>query len=978
MTPEQRRKIAAMYPELASNLEQQETNALLKELAKKEFNFSGVSSIKGDKGEKGDKGDTGEKGDKGDEGKEGKQGVKGEKGDTGERGKSGKDGEQGIPGVNAYSDDAKEISTKLNTLKQSVDVSVIKGASSKKDLADQEKKILDGMAVVDGRIKAIDQRWHGAGLSRVSHDTSLSGSGTASDPLSVVAGSSGITQINTDATAHQTLTTGTTGTDFAIVDNGTGDHKFNLPVASASNTGKLSSADWTTFNNKGSGTVTSVATGTGLTGGTITTTGTISLDSKLSPADSLTGNSLKVLRVNAGETAVEYATPTTGTVTSVSGTANRISSTGGATPVIDIDAAYVGQTSITTLGTVTTGTWSATTIALNKGGTGQTTKAAAFDALQPMTTGGDLIYGGASGTGTRLANGSSGQVLTSGGTTVAPTWQTPTTGTVTAVSVVTANGLAGSSSGGATPALTLSTTINSPVLAGNGTAISAATTTGSGSTVVLATSPTLTTAVLGSSTATTQSPSDNSTKVATTAYVDAAILGQNFKEAVKYASTAALPSIVYANGSSGVGATLTGVALAAISLDSSSPAVNDRVLIKNQASSFQNGIYTVTATGSGVAVFVLTRALDANQTSEFRTGDAVFVTSGTANSATTWAYTGVDSPVMGTDAITYAQIAGQGSFTSGNGITITGNSIAIDTSVTVDKTTAQTLTNKTLTLPIISSISNSGTITLPTGNHTLLSADGSGTGLSGIPYTITGTANQVIASAGTGNITLSLPQSIATGSNPQFATIELGAASDTTLARVSAGVISVEGVTVDTSSNTLTLTNKTITDSTNNVTARSLKSATTTVDVSAATAPSTGQILTATDSTHATWQAPGIGIVQTITFIIDGGGSVLTTGVKGDLEIPFGCTINRVTLLADQTGSVVVDIWKNTYANYPPTGANTITASAIPTISSAVKSQDSTLTGWTTGITAGDTLRFNVNSVTTITRVLVSLKVTRT
>lgn len=70
-------------------------------------------------------------------------------------------------------------------------------------------------------------------------------------------------------------------------------------------------------------------------------------------------------------------------------------------------------------------------------------------------------------------------------------------GTVTTVSVNNANGFAGTSSGGATPALTLSTTVNSPVLAGNGTAISAATTTGSGSTVVLSTSPTLVTPNLG-------------------------------------------------------------------------------------------------------------------------------------------------------------------------------------------------------------------------------------------------------------------------------------------------------------------------------------------------------------------------------------------------------------------------------------------------------------------------------------------------
>ena len=66
------------------------------------------------------------------------------------------------------------------------------------------------------------------------------------------------------------------------------------------------------------------------------------------------------------------------------------------------------------------------------------------------------------------------------------------TAAVTSISVATANGLSGSSSGGTTPILTLSTTVNSPVLAGNGTAISAATTTGTGSTVVLSASPALT------------------------------------------------------------------------------------------------------------------------------------------------------------------------------------------------------------------------------------------------------------------------------------------------------------------------------------------------------------------------------------------------------------------------------------------------------------------------------------------------------
>lgn len=115
---------------------------------------------------------------------------------------------------------------------------------------------------------------------------------------------------------------------------------------------------------------------------------------------------------------------------------------------------------------------------------------------------------------------------------------------------------------------------------------------------------------------------------------------------------------------------------------------------------------------------------------------------------------------------------------------------------------------------------------------------------------------------------------------------------------------------------------------------------------------------------------------RAITFGIDGGGSVITTGIKFDIYVPYACTITAVTMLADQSGSAVVDIWKDTYANFPPTVADSITASAKPTISSATKSQDTTLTGWTTSVSAGDILRFNVDSASTITRLALTLTVT--
>lgn len=113
-----------------------------------------------------------------------------------------------------------------------------------------------------------------------------------------------------------------------------------------------------------------------------------------------------------------------------------------------------------------------------------------------------------------------------------------------------------------------------------------------------------------------------------------------------------------------------------------------------------------------------------------------------------------------------------------------------------------------------------------------------------------------------------------------------------------------------------------------------------------------------------------------ITAVIDGGGSAITTGIKLDLSVDFDCTLTSVTALADQSGSIQVDIWKDTYANYPPVNGDSITASTPVTISAASKSRDTTLTGWTTAIASGDTLRFNVDSATSIQRVTIVLAFT--
>ena len=115
-----------------------------------------------------------------------------------------------------------------------------------------------------------------------------------------------------------------------------------------------------------------------------------------------------------------------------------------------------------------------------------------------------------------------------------------------------------------------------------------------------------------------------------------------------------------------------------------------------------------------------------------------------------------------------------------------------------------------------------------------------------------------------------------------------------------------------------------------------------------------------------------------VVFIIDGGGAEIATGEKGHIRMPFDGEILSASLLADQSGSIVVDIWKDTLANFPPTNADSITASAPPTLSTDTDSEDTTLTGWTKTFAEGDVLAFNVDSVTDIERVTLTLVIRRT
>jgi len=246
---------------------------------------------------------------------------------------------------------------------------------------------------------------------------------------------------------------------------------------------------------------------------------------------------------------------------------------------------------------------------------------------------------------------------------------------------------------------------------------------------------------------------------ATKAYVDAVKTGLNVKDSVKLGTTAALAASTYANGSSGVGATLTANANGALSIDSVAVSTSDRVLIKDQADAAQNGIYTVTNTGGAGAAFVLTRATDADTGAEMPGGTFIFVTQGTNNADNGFTFTHNGTPTMGTTDLTVAQFSGAGQIDAGAGLTKSGNTLAVqvdDSSIEINSDTlrvkASGITNAMLAGSIDLTAKVTGTLPVANGgtgaasltaNRLLLS-----NGTSAISVLAAGTAGQVMTSNG--------------------------------------------------------------------------------------------------------------------------------------------------------------------------------------------------------------------------------------
>src|SRR5210317_1738441 len=164
---------------------------------------------------------------------------------------------------------------------------------------------------------------------------------------------------------------------------------------------------------------------------------------------------------------------------------------------------------------------------------------------------------------------------------------------------------------------------------------------------------------------------------ATKAYVDSVANGLDVKASVRYASTTNIAG-TYANGAG----TITAGSNGALSIDGQTPSTNDRILLKDQTSAVQNGLYRVTTVGDGSSAYVLTRGPDADTAAELTGGTFFFVEEGTANADNGYVATHNGTPTLGTTNITFSQFSGAGQISAGDALTKTGNTlnVAVDDS----------------------------------------------------------------------------------------------------------------------------------------------------------------------------------------------------------------------------------------------------------------------------------------------------------
>ena len=222
----------------------------------------------------------------------------------------------------------------------------------------------------------------------------------------------------------------------------------------------------------------------------------------------------------------------------------------------------------------------------------------------------------------------------------------------------------------------------------------------------------------------------SSSDIVNKSYADSIASGVNFHAACNYATTAALAANTYNNGASGVGATLTAVAVGTLTVDGYTFVVGDvgkRILVKDEVTGANNGVYTLTQAGTALLPYILTRATDYDTsgtgTNEIDQGDLMLVLSGTANANTSWVQQTPLPITVGTTALVFLEFAATQTYTAGTGLSLITNQFSITnvgtagtygsaTQVPVFVTNAQgqvtSVTNTTVT-PALGSITGLGT-----------------------------------------------------------------------------------------------------------------------------------------------------------------------------------------------------------------------------------------------------------------------------
>ncbi|KKQ98355.1 MAG: hypothetical protein UT24_C0038G0002 [Candidatus Woesebacteria bacterium GW2011_GWB1_39_12] len=162
-------------------------------------------------------------------------------------------------------------------------------------------------------------------------------------------------------------------------------------------------------------------------------------------------------------------------------------------------------------------------------------------------------------------------------------------------------------------------------------------------------------------------------------YVDATANGLDWKASVRMATTGTLSSHNFVTAAGGFASMTSSVNQTLPPLDSGSItwAVNDRILVKNEASGSQNGLYYVVQTGSAALPWIIARTTDADADAEVSAGLAIFVEEGTTYSDSGWVLA-TDNPIsLNTTSLLFTQFNGAGAITAGDGLTKTGNTLNV-------------------------------------------------------------------------------------------------------------------------------------------------------------------------------------------------------------------------------------------------------------------------------------------------------------